>query len=97
MFAIYKASVYLHIISAMFWIGGMLLTALFYKLSLFVMVLILSVLHGFWLGPKAALLMSNQPNESQTVRYRYATRWIERLNLLLGLLVLYFAITLVRG
>lgn len=166
MFAIYKASVYLHIISAMFWIGGMLFTALvlapasrkkvladkrsvlftiagkqfsrlswvffailtitgyiqlnyrgigfenlldkgfwvtgfgsalFYKLSLFVLVLILSVLHDFWLGPKAALLTSKQSDESQAVHYRYATRWIGRLNLLLGLLILYFAIILVRG
>ena len=36
------------------------------KLYTFSFVLIFSALHDFWLGPKAAELMNNKPNHSQT-------------------------------
>jgi uncharacterized membrane protein len=163
---IYKAAVYLHIASAIFWIGGMLFTAavlvpasrhkvlapkrgllftvigkkfsriswlifgvllltgyiqlwaqgftldvlmtanfwhtgygvtLHTKLHFFILVLIISGLHDFWLGPKAARLMDENPSDPKTQRYRKITSWAGRLNLLLGLLILYYAITLVRG
>ncbi len=163
---IYKTAVFIHILSAIFWIGGMLFTAavlvpatrhkvlkpnkgvlfsvigkrfsriswilflvlilsgltllwargfttavllngqfwqshfgetLFIKLILFAIVIIISGLHDFWLGPKAVQLMNEEPNDKTTKRYRKATSWIGRINLLLGLLILYFAITLVRG
>lgn len=162
---IYKTAVFVHILSAMFWIGGMLFTAavlvpasrnkvlkskkgalfsvagkifsriswilflllivsgltilwargftfevlidsrfwesafgqtLAIKLQLFAAVLIISGLHDFWLGPKAAKLIDKQPNEKKTYIYRKLTRWAGRVNLLLGLLILYYAITLVR-
>lgn len=166
MFIIYKASVYIHIASAIFWIGGMLFTAavlvpasrhkllankrgslftiagkkfsriswtlfavliitggiqlwargftidflmsstfwessfgttLGIKLALFAIALMISGIHDFWLGPKAAELMDVQPESKKTSRYQKFTSWVGRLNLLLGLLILYFAITLVRG
>lgn len=166
MFTIYKTAVYLHIASAIFWIGGMLFTAavlvpasrhkvlagkrgtlfsivgkkfsriswflfvvliitgviqlwargftidfltsstfwesgfgstLGIKLILFSVIIIISGLHDFWLGPKTAALIDDKPGERKTRTYRKSTRWIGRQNLLLGLLILYFAITLVRG
>lgn len=166
MLTIYKLSVLLHILSAMFWLGGMLFTvfvlvptirhkvlaphkgvffsimgkkfsniswwlfailfstgliqlwargytfeqilsrtfwhslfgtALVSKLIVFSFMLILSAVHDFWLGPKAAKLMETQPNSSETQKYRRTTSWAGRINLLLGLIILYFAVTLVRS
>lgn len=162
---IYKLSAFIHILSAMFWIGGMLFTVavlvpasrhrlfsarkgtffriigekfsriswilflvlvitgitsllgkgypaadlleaafwqteygntLLIKLHLFALILIVSGLHDFWLGPKAAHLMDRKPESTVTLRYRKASSWAGRLNLGLGLGVLYFAITLIR-
>ena len=67
------------------------------KLHLFSFVIILSGIHDFWLGPKAATLMDDAPNAPQTKRFRKATSWAGRINLLLGLGILYLAVTLVRG
>lgn len=165
MFYIYKASVFIHILSAMFWIGGMLFTVavlvpitrnkvlkptkttfyaimkrfsrlswilfpililtggiqlwargytlhhlmsntfweshfgttLAFKLTTFALVLIISGLHDFWLGPKATLLMDEKPQDPRTQKIRKVASWIGRLNLLFALLILYFAVTLVRG
>ncbi len=162
----YYLSVYIHIISAIFWIGGMLFTAavlvpatrhpllkqrkgaffsligkkfsriswvlfvvliitgitnllsrgfetdqllstafwaqsfggnLFIKLLLFAGVLIVSGVHDFYAGPKAAQLMDEEPDSDTTRRMRKLSSWLGRLNLLLGLAVLYFAMRLLRG
>jgi len=66
------------------------------KLFTFGFVLIFSGVHDFWLGPKAAQLMETEPNLSQTKYYRAASRWIGRINLVLGLMILFFAVGLVR-
>lgn len=66
------------------------------KLITFCLVLIFSGIHDFWLGPKAAELMDNEPDTSQTKYYRGASRWIGRINLVLGLIILFFAVGLVR-
>lgn len=162
----YYLSVFIHIISAIFWIGGMLFTAavlvpasrhkllagkkgefftlvgkkfsriswvlfpvlfitgitnllgrgyslgdlidpafwnsgfggnLAIKLLLFSGVLLLSGIHDFYAGPKAAELMDFHPDSKKTEIYRKLSRWIGRLNLLLGLAVLYYAMKLLRG
>ncbi len=165
MFYIYKASVFIHILSAMFWIGGMLFTVavlvpitrnkvlkptkntfyaimkrfsrlswilfpvllvtggiqlwargytfqnllsnsfweshfgttLAFKLTTFALVLVISGLHDFWLGPKATVLMDEKPLDTKTRIYRKCASWIGRLNLIFALFILYFALTLVRG
>lgn len=163
---LYYLSVYIHILSAIFWIGGMLFTAavlvpasrhkilankrgafftvvgntfsriswvlflvllvtgitnllargysmadlvstsfwhssfggtLFIKLHLFGLVLILSGVHDFYAGPKASELMDQAPSATKTKRFRTLSSWIGRLNLLLGLAILYYAMKLVRG
>lgn len=66
------------------------------KLHIFGLVLITSAVHDFWLGPRAARLMDKIPDSPLTARYRKASSWIGRLNLLFGLAILWYAITLVR-
>lgn len=71
------------------------------KLSLFGAVLILSGLHDFWLGPKAAELMDRREEDDEPAgrtawRYRMASSWIGRINLLLGLVIVFLAVSLVR-
>ncbi|NGP75106.1 DUF4149 domain-containing protein [Balneolaceae bacterium YR4-1] len=163
---LYYLSVFIHILSAIFWIGGMLFTAavlvpasrhqllankkgqlftligkkfsriswvlfivlvltgitnllargydlsdlatstfwkgnfghvLFIKLHLFGAVLVLSSIHDFYAGPRAAELMDSNPKDIKTQIFRKISRWIGRLNLIIGLGILYYAIRLLRG
>jgi uncharacterized membrane protein len=73
--------------------GGYLLI----KLLVFGLVLIVSGIHDFYAGPKAAELMDEQPNRPQTKRMRKSSSWLGRLNLILGLVILYYAMRLLRG
>ncbi len=67
------------------------------KLIIFSVVLIISGIHDFYLGPKAAHLMDSEPDSPRTQTFRKLTSWVGRLNLLFGLLILYYAIRVVRG
>ncbi len=84
------------LMSSHFW-GSAYGSALMGKLHIFSLVLILSGIHDFWLGPKAAELMDHEPDSTLTRRFRKASSWVGRINLLLGLIILYYAIVLVRG
>jgi copper resistance protein D len=82
--------------SSTFWnspYGGILMG----KLHVFGFVLVLSGVHDFWLGPRAVALTETDPEGSLTRRFRKASSWVGRINLLLGLVLLYYATMLVRG
>lgn len=79
-----------------FW-NSYLGTTLSVKLHLFGAVLILSGLHDFYAGPKAADLMDKEPESDRTKRMRKLSSWLGRINLLLGLGILYYALKLLRG
>lgn len=84
------------LISASFWeshFGGLL----FVKIILFAGILLISGYHDFYAGPKASRLMDQRPDSPEAERMRKISSWLGRLNLLLGLAVLYYAIRLVRG
>jgi uncharacterized membrane protein len=84
------------LMTAKFWdsyLGGML----FIKLHLFSAALIFSGIHDFYAGPKAAQLMDEQPESAKTKRMRKVSSWLGRINLLLGLGILYYAMRLLRG
>lgn len=70
---------------------------LFIKLHLFGAVLIISGLHDFYAGPKAAQLIDEEPQSSRTKKMRKFSSWLGRLNLFLGLAILYYAMNLLRG
>lgn len=70
---------------------------LFIKLLLFAAVLVTSGIHDFYAGPRAAELMDKQPKSSKTKSMRKLSSWLGRLNLLLGLGILYYALKLLRG
>lgn len=73
---------------------------IFAKIHLFSTVILISAVHDFWLGPKAAQIMeSEEISGKQTSQnfYRHASRWVGRVNFVLGLIILYYALTLVRG
>lgn len=84
------------LLTASFWVeifGGYL----FLKLLIFGLVLIVSGIHDFYAGPKAAKLMDKQPDHLKTKRMRKISSWLGRLNLVLGLAILYYAMRLLRG
>lgn len=84
------------LLSSQFWSSGYG-TTLMTKLAIFGLVLIISGIHDFWLGPRASELMDQHPDSGRTQRFRKASSWAGRLNLLAGLTILYYAVTLVRG
>lgn len=68
-----------------------------HKLTLFGLILIISGVHDFYLGPKAAFLMSENTMQSSSGKYRKLTSWAGRFNMLLGLIVVMLGVLLVRG
>jgi putative copper resistance protein D len=67
------------------------------KLVVVGLVLALAVVHDFHVGPRAGELMSSEPGSERALAWRAAARWMGRLNLLLTLVILAFAVLLVRG
>lgn len=67
------------------------------KLHIFSLMLVISGLHDFWLGPKAARWMEESPDSVRTDRIRKVAGWIGRVNLILGLVILWYAVQLSRG
>lgn len=68
-----------------------------YKLMIFAAILILSGVHDFYVGPRAAEVWRREPASLESQRLRKAASWFGRINLLLGLAALFLGISLVRG
>jgi len=67
------------------------------KLSLVAMILLLSALHDFLVGPRATALWQANPASPEATRLRRQAGWIGRLNLLLALIVMALGVMLGRG
>lgn len=65
-----------------------------WKMVLVGVVLLLSAVHDFWLGPRSSRATPGSP---EALRLRRAASWLGRLNLLLALMVIFLAVMLVRG
>ncbi|MCS7265231.1 MAG: DUF4149 domain-containing protein [Armatimonadetes bacterium] len=67
------------------------------KLVTFGVILLLSALHDFWVGPKASAL-AKQGNPSENLeKWRKAASWIGRINLILALWMVALGVMMVRG
>lgn len=64
------------LLSGEFWTSSVFGSRLMKKLTVFSLVLILSGIHDFWPGPKAAELMDSQPESTKTSRFRKASSWV---------------------
>jgi uncharacterized membrane protein len=67
------------------------------KLLLVALVLLLSAVHDFYVGPRAVAHMERDPDADQSLRLRRMASWMGRLSLLLSLAILALAVTLPRG
>jgi copper resistance protein D len=81
---------------AHFW-GGPFGQALAIKLLLVAVVLLVSAAHDFYLGPRATAVWQTEPGSARAAGLRRQASRIGRLNLLLGLAIVFFATMLVRG
>lgn len=68
-----------------------------WKLGLVALVLAVSTVHDFYLGPRAIALMEERPEAEVTERMRWWSSWLGRLTLLLSLVILWLAVLLPRG
>ncbi|MEW6272928.1 MAG: CopD family protein [Thermodesulfobacteriota bacterium] len=67
------------------------------KLVLVAVILALSLVHDFVVGPRATRVLRTDPTSPAAARVRRAASWLGRANLLLALAVLALAVMLVRG
>lgn len=67
------------------------------KLFLLALILVLSLAHDFYIGPRATAAWHSDPGSAQTRRLRAQAGWIGRVNLLLALILVGLGVILVRG
>jgi len=70
---------------------------LMHKIYTLTLILGLSYVHDFHLGPAAVRAMRTAADAPETLRLRRRATWIGRLNLLFALFILWWALRLVRG
>jgi copper resistance protein D len=66
------------------------------KLALVVIVLILSLVHDFNVGPSASEALAKDPRSPEALRLRKMASWMGRFNLLLGLAIVALGVWLAR-
>lgn len=77
--------------------GGSFGQTLALKLALVAVIMAMSVVHDFLVGPRATALMDRNPIAKETRRWRRAASWFGRVSLLLALIVVMLGVMLVRG
>ncbi len=78
------------------WIGSFG-RALAFKLGFVAALLLMTLYHDFVLGPKAARVLRENPGAPEAGRLRRSASWAGRAGLLVSLIVILFAVLLVRG
>jgi len=74
--------------------GGRLIVA---KLAIFGVVLVMSYVHDFHVGPKATAAIEADPRSAEAARLRAAASRFGRLNAMLALVIVALAVMIVRG
>ena len=71
--------------------------AVCYKLGLFLLIVVVSALHDFWIGPRASALLEAQTQSKEAEIWRRRAGRMGRINALLALLIVFAGVALVRG
>ena len=79
-----------------FWMGPFG-SKLAMKITLFALILIMSAIHDFFVGPRAAQLLMDNPDNPAAAKVRKSASWFGRVNMLLGLIVVFLAVGMIRG
>jgi len=92
----YQGTGWKNIWSGVIWRGpqGVILAL---KLVLVLIIIALSLLHDFIIGPRAATASAADASAPEAIRLSRWARELARLNLLLALMVVFFGVMLVRG
>jgi copper resistance protein D len=67
------------------------------KLVIVALILLISVVHDFWIGPRASDLIRQDPQSPASRKFRGAAVMLGRINFILAVLVVLLAVMLVRG
>lgn len=68
-----------------------------WKLSFVALILVLSLIHDLWLGPRATDIWQREPTSGRAARMRRRASWMGRITLALSLVVLTLAVALSRA
>ncbi len=79
------------------WLASPFGKAVVLKLGIFLVVLAVSAVHDFVLGPRATLAIANDPRSAEAERYRRRASLLGRANAVLALALVSLAVILVRG
>lgn len=79
------------------WLGSSFGKTTLLKLSVFALVLVISAIHDFILGPRATVAIAEDPRSAHAAVLRRRASLLGRLNALLALVLVALGVMLVRG
>jgi copper resistance protein D len=79
------------------WLGTPYAKVLIAKLALFVVIVLVSAVHDFAIGPRATKVLRESPGSPEALSLRKRASLLGRLNAVLALVVVFVAVMLVRG
>jgi putative copper resistance protein D len=96
-FNLWARGVRLHDFASAAWRGSAFGKAVIAKLGTFALVLAISAVHDFAIGPRATAALEADPESPHARRLRKQASWLGRLNALLAVALVLLAVILVRG
>ncbi|MFO0684983.1 MAG: CopD family protein [Sandaracinus sp.] len=96
-FNLHARGVRLSDLTQLAWLGSETGRAVILKLTLFALVLALSGVHDFFVGPAATRAIERDPRAPEAERYRKMASWMGRITALLALGLVFAGVVIVRG